>query len=101
MSKLIKIDTEYASWITKIANQYKLSQIKAKVKVNDEMLKFYYSLGKEIDAIDAEAKWGSKVYDNLSMDLKNIFPETKGFSKNWAKIYGIFLQALSRYWSTA
>ena len=46
MSNLIKTDTSYRQWIEEISIRFKQSQIKAAVKVNDEMLRFYWSLGK-------------------------------------------------------
>ena len=38
------------------------------------MLKFYWSLGRDIVALKAEARWGSKFYKNLSKDLKEANP---------------------------
>ena len=46
------------------------SQIKASMQVNDEMLRFYWSLGKDIVEMHAESKWGAGSCDNLSRDLK-------------------------------
>ena len=48
MSKLIKIDTEYQQWIKNLSERYRQSQLKAAVKVNTEMLRFYWSLGADI-----------------------------------------------------
>ena len=48
MSNLLHTDKEYRRWITEISEEYKRSQIKAAKKVNSEMLKFYWNLGKEI-----------------------------------------------------
>ena len=45
MSKLIKVDEEYKEWIHSVSQRFKRSQIKAAIKVNDEMLRFYWSLG--------------------------------------------------------
>ena len=45
MSNLIKIDNDYAGWIKDLSLRFRQSQIKAAVKVNSEMLKFYFSLG--------------------------------------------------------
>ena len=38
------------------------SQIKAAVKVNNEMLRFYWELGKDIEEKQADNKYGSKFY---------------------------------------
>ena len=54
MSKLIKIDTEYQQWIKNLSERYRQSQLKAAVKVNTEMLRFYWSLGADIVNLKAE-----------------------------------------------
>ena len=45
-----------------------------------QMLKFYWSLGRDIVALKAEARWGSKFYKNLSKDLKEANPLATCFS---------------------
>lgn len=74
------IDLEYKSWIYDLKKRYKSSQIKATVKVNSELLKFYWSLGKDIVTKQCESKWGSSFFANLSRDLKIEIPNAKGFS---------------------
>ena len=49
MNKSVSIlDKEYKEWVKDLALRYRNSQIKAAVKVNTEMLKFYWELGKDI-----------------------------------------------------
>jgi hypothetical protein len=48
MSELIKADNEYKDWITNLSHEYKKSRIRAAVKVNEEMLRFYWMLGQGI-----------------------------------------------------
>lgn len=55
-------------------------QVKAATKVNQEMLRFYWSLGKDMVEMRAESRWGSKFYDSLSKDLVSAMPEQKSFS---------------------
>lgn len=81
MSKLIKTDIEYARWIQDLKERYRRSQIKAAAQVNREMLRFYWSLGRDIVARDAENVYGSGFYRNLSQDLKAAIPESEGFSR--------------------
>lgn len=80
MSKLIKIDNDYAGWIKDLSQRFRQSQIKAAVKVNSEMLRFYFSLGADIVTKQAESKWGDGFFRNLSMDLQDALPGVKGFS---------------------
>ncbi|MDE6553227.1 MAG: PDDEXK nuclease domain-containing protein [Muribaculaceae bacterium] len=81
MSKLIKTDDNYALWIQELKERYKRSQIKAAAKVNQEMLLFYWTVGRDIVARDAENIYGSGFYENLSQDLKEAIPESNGFSR--------------------
>ena len=57
------------------------NQIKASIKVNSELLQFYWYLGQKIIEVQKEYKWGSKFLENLSKDLSREFPDVKGFSK--------------------
>lgn len=81
MSKLIKTDAEYSRWIQELKERYRSSQIKAATQVNREMLRFYWSLGRDIVARDVENVYGSGFYRNLSQDLKAAIPEAEGFSR--------------------
>ncbi len=65
MSKLIKSDSEYAKWILSVCNEFKQSQIKAALKINSEMLGFYWHLGSQI----AEKKKSAKYGDNQTIGL--------------------------------
>jgi hypothetical protein len=73
-SKLIKIDDEYRHWIQDISKRYRQSQIRAAFKVNDEMLRFYWSMGKDISYMNRDAKYGSGFYKSISADLQELFP---------------------------
>lgn len=94
MTQIIKIDSEYSQWVKDIWQRYKRSQIKAAVRVNDEMLRFYWSLGKDIVDMQAESRWGSGFYNELSKDLQDAIPDTQGFSPsnlNYMKrVYELF-----------
>ena len=41
-------DQTYSQWINQLSSRYRKSQIKAAIKVNREMLIFYWSLGRDI-----------------------------------------------------
>ena len=51
------------------------------IAVNSELIKLYWTIGKGILKRQKEQKWGSKMIDQLSLDLKNSFPDIKGFSR--------------------
>jgi predicted nuclease of restriction endonuclease-like (RecB) superfamily len=95
MSKDITIlDKDYVQWIKELSSRYRRSQIKAAVKVNEEMLRFYWELGRDISEMKAESRWGSSFMKNLSRDLKELNPDASCFSqtnllymKNFYQLY--------------
>ena len=48
MSILKNNDPEYREWIQELSKRFRQSQIKAAVKVNTELIRFYWSLGEDI-----------------------------------------------------
>ena len=70
----------FKKWVNSISAKYKQSQIKAAIKVNSEMLSFYFELGKEISYTSFKAEYGSKFYDNLSKELIKNLPNVTGLS---------------------
>lgn len=73
-------DSDYRAWVSELKKRFKSSQIKAAVKVNSELIRFYWSLGRDIVQKKAESKWGSGFFDILSQDLRSALPDVKGFS---------------------
>lgn len=57
MNQLIKMDEEYRKWIEDIGKRYKQRQIKTSVSVNQEMIGFYWSIGRAIVEKSSESKW--------------------------------------------
>ena len=82
MSKSITVlDKDYKLWLKELSSRYRRSQIKAAVKVNEEMLRFYWELGRDIVEMKAESRWGSGFMKNLSRDLKEANPTATCFSQ--------------------
>ena len=79
-SNMMKFNDSYKDWITEVGKRYKKSQIKAAVKVNSEMLHFYWHLGKEMAELKEQVSWGNHFYQQASRDLIEILPEVKSFS---------------------
>ena len=82
MEQLMKLDKEYAQWIAELAQRYRSSQIKAGLKVNDEMLRFYWSVGEDIEKRQYENRYGSHFYENVSKDLGKALDLTRGMSES-------------------
>lgn len=76
----VPIHPAYAQWLAQLKTRFRQVQIKAAVAVNTELLQFYWALGADIAAQQAQAPWGSGFLAQLSQDLMREFPQVKGFS---------------------
>lgn len=92
MSNLIKTDARYREWIKDVSKRFRQSQLKAAVKVNSEMLKFYWELGRDISILSAESEYGSGFYNAISNDLRDVFPDIKSFSTTNLKYMRYFYE---------
>ena len=82
MSKgLTIIDEDYTRWVEDLSVRYRQSQIKAAVRVNQELLKYYWELGRDIEEMHVEERWGQSVIKNLSVDLQLKNPNSTGLSR--------------------
>ena len=75
------LDKDYLQWIKELSTHFRRSQVKASVKVNEVMLRFYWELGRDIVEKKAESRWGSGFIKNLSRDLKEVNPDATCFSE--------------------
>ena len=87
-------DKEYVAWLANVKSRYRQSQIKASVRVNTTMLEFYWSIGRDLVRMRAEQKWGTGVVKQFALDMRQAFPNEKGFSysnvkdmKRWYLFY--------------
>lgn len=94
-------NTEYRQWFMELKQRLQQQQVKAALHVNTALLEFYWSLGRDLVIKKAETQWGSGVVEQLSLDLKDAFPNTKGFSttniwyaKKWYLFYNEHLTKL-------
>ena len=71
----------YRNFFMDLKKQIQQARVKAMISVNSELVKLYWTIGKGILKRQKEQKWGSKMIDQLSLDLKNSFPDIKGFSR--------------------
>lgn len=99
----IQLDADYTQWLVELKSRYRSAQIKATIRVNAEKLLFNWLLGRDLVIKKAESRWGAGIVEQLSLDLRNEFPEDKGFSarnlwymKQWYEFYTHEPQFLQR-----
>lgn len=86
-------DDQYNDFLTKLKQNIKSAQIKAALKVNQELIHLYWIIGREILERQNKQGWGSKVIDRLAKDLKKEFPDMTGLSRSNLKNMRAFAQA--------
>lgn len=86
-------DIDYQNLLAEIKTRLKKAQIRAAIVVNHELIKFYWDIGKLIIQQQKKAKWGEKLFEALSNDLRRTFPNTEGFSKTNLKYMRLFAQS--------
>lgn len=95
MNNIVPIDDNYKKWLEELSDRFRSSQIKAAVRVNSEMLQFYWSIGRDISQMELSAKYGSGFYKRLSSDLKEILPTVKSFSETNLRYMAWFYELYS------
>ncbi len=77
----MQIDNSYKIWLEKLKQKIRISQLKAAVSLNAQLMELYWDLAKEIIAKQHESTWGDAILEQLSTDLRLSFPNIKGFSR--------------------
>jgi predicted nuclease of restriction endonuclease-like (RecB) superfamily len=72
---------EYKELLKNIKNQIINSRNNAILAVNKELIILYWNIGNIIIKTQQEEGWGSKFIQRLSKDLREEFPDMKGFSE--------------------
>ncbi len=87
-------DKDYVEWLADVKARFRQSQIKASIRVNTDMLEFYWSIGRDLVALRAEERWGAGVVRQFALDMQQAFPDITGFSltnvkymKRWYLFY--------------
>lgn len=87
--------TDYNEWLNEVGRRFRNSQVRAVTKVNEELLRFYWTLGRDIVLKDYTNTYGTGFFAKLSKDLKKQFPEIKSFSVTNLKYMKYFYELYS------
>lgn len=77
----MNIDIDYKIWIKSLKDKIRYVQLKAALSVNEQLIKLYWEIGKSIAEAQEQQPWGSKVIEQMAIDLKHDVPDTNGFSR--------------------
>lgn len=85
----------YGALLADLKERIRSVQVRAALAVNQELVLLYWQIGREILARQAQEGWGAKVITRLAKDLKQEFPEMKGFSR--ANL--LYMRAFAAAWT--
>ena len=83
----------YHDFLRTLKERIRTAQVRAALSVNQELVWLYWQIGRDILQRQQEQGWGAKVIDRLSADLRQAFPEMKGFSPRNLKYMRAFAEA--------
>lgn len=91
------LPADYGQWLTEIKGRVLATRQKAALAANAELVSLYWHIGRDILERQAAQGWGSKVIERLGRDLREAFPEMKGFSTRNLKYMRAFAEAWSDF----
>jgi len=84
---------DYAAWFADLKSRIHQERLRVVLASNAVMVMLYWDLGSSILEKQSAQGWGSRVIDRLSTDLREAFPEMKGFSPRNLKYMRAFAAA--------
>lgn len=92
-SKIAVLPPDYVDWLGDIKARVQAARSRAALAANAELVTLYWQIGSELLQRQQAAQWGDKVLERLASDLRDAFPEMKGFSLANLKFMRAFAQA--------
>jgi len=95
MSEIQNITTsDFFDWITALKVKIQSARNKLAFSINSQVLELYWEIGRDIAEKQQKSGWGSSFVEKIAEELKQDFPEIKGFSRRniyailqWYKFY--------------
>lgn len=92
---VVEMPADYVDWLTQIKTRIRSERLRVVLASNTAMVLLYWDIGRSILAKQAEQGYGTRVIDRLAIDLREAFPEMKGFSPRNLK----YMRAFAAAWS--
>ena len=87
------VPQEYAAALATIKTRIRQERLRVVLSANAAMILLYWDIGNTILDRQKRAGWGAKVIDRLAADLREAFPDMKGFSPRNLKYMRAFAAA--------
>ena len=89
----ISLPEKYAELLHDLKLNIQATRLRAVLNANTELVLMYWDIGHVILEKQETAGWGARVIDRLSYDLREAFPDMKGFSPRNLKYMRAFASA--------
>ncbi len=86
------LPSDYADWLVSLKQRIAGARQRIALAANEEQIRLYHDMGREILERQNSQGWGAKVVDQLAADLRAAFPEMKGLSSSNLKYMRFFAQ---------
>jgi len=83
----------YPELLSSVSGHVAAGRRRSIAAVNQQVIQTYWAIGRDILDRQESEGWGSRVIDRLSADLRQQFPEAKGFSPRSLKYMRAFAAA--------
>ncbi len=88
-----ELPSDYVETLTEIKRRVQEERLRVVVAANSAMVRLYWDIGRMILERQDRAGWGAKVIDRLAADLREAYPDMKGFSPRNLKYMRAFAAA--------
>lgn len=96
-NKISPIPQGYGDWLIQLKADITQSRQRAALAVNSELIQLYGRIGSDILQRQQTQGWGAKVIERLANDLKEAFPDMRGFSTRNLKYMAFFAQEVPSF----
>lgn len=86
----------YSEFMTDLKRRVRTTQFRAARAANTEVLRLYWSVGRDILDRQQNQGWGAKVVDRISTDLRREFPGQRG----WSRRNLLYMRKTAEAWPT-
>jgi len=92
----LELPRDYAATLAEIKRRVRDERLRVVLTANSAMVLLYWDIGRKILERQESAGWGAKVIDRLAADLREAFPDARGFSPRNLK----YMRAFAAAWSS-
>ncbi|HSW62287.1 MAG TPA: PDDEXK nuclease domain-containing protein [Dissulfurispiraceae bacterium] len=88
-----ELPPDYAEWLAELKQSIRLERLRVVLASNSAMVLRYWDIGQRVLAKQETQGWGARIIDRLASDLREAFPDMKGFSPRNLKYMRAFAAA--------